>query len=137
MECPYCYAYVYDQLSRPVPHHRTFLFEMLINLKRGLRDTHSFVRPFMRATTDPKEIGHIAVLFVEAGGVSRPKRMKLACPLPIARMWIQDKLKDIGDLDQIHFLHTEGFEPAPPAPPAPPPKMALSIRIPKRRNSIT
>jgi hypothetical protein len=132
MECPYCYAYVYDQLSRPAPHHRTFFFQMLINLKRGLRDTHSFVGPFMRATSDPKEIGHIALLFVEAGGVSRPKRMKVN-PLVIAHMFVQDKLKDIGDLDQIHFLHTEGFEPEPPEPPAPPPKLGLFIRIPKRR----
>jgi hypothetical protein len=135
MDCPYCYAYVYDQLSRPAPHHHTFLFEMLINLKRGLRDKHAFVRPFMRAITDPKEVGHIAILFVEAGGVTRPKRMKLDCPLPIARLWAEQKLRDIGDLDQLHFIHIHGVQPEPPPPP--PSKTGLSIRIPKRRNSIS
>ena len=129
MACPYCYAYVYDQLCRPAPHRRTFSFEGLINLKRGMRNPHAYVNMFMRASADPKECSHIALAFVESGGVMRPGRMKIN-PLCVARMWIDEKMKEIGDVDQIHYLHTVGFEPEPP-----PPK--LSIRIPKRRNSIT
>jgi hypothetical protein len=112
MECPYCYAYVYDQLCRPVPHRNTFLFAPLVNLERGMKDPHPFVSNFIRASKDPKEIGHVALMFTEAGGVSRPKRMRIQ-PLLVARMWVVEKLKEIGDVDSVHFLHSGGFEPQP------------------------
>jgi len=141
MACEHCYAYVYDMLVRPMPRFNTFMFAPLINLKRGMRRPHDFVDGFIRAGSSPKEAHRLAVLFTEAGGVTRPKKMTISSPLPIASIWVDLKLKEIGDLQELHFLHMGGFKPeplvaVPPPAPAPAPT-GLRIRIPKRRNSIT
>lgn len=134
--CPKCYAYVYDTIVRPPPFRDTFIYAAVINTKRGLRDVHSFIPDLIRAIEDDLEIPGIAVRFVEAGGICRPKCVNPKYVIPIAEMWVNIKLKEIGDLDQIHFLHSGGCEPESVKEPDPAPA-PLRIRIPRRRNSIT
>jgi len=138
--CSKCYAYVHDTLLRPPPFRDTFIYAPVINTKRGLRDVHSFIPDFIRATNDTQEIPGIAVHFMEAGGIFRPKCVNPKYALPISQMWVNIKLKEIGDLDQMHFFHSGGFAPELPEPPQSAPLLVpipLRIRIPKRRNSIT
>jgi len=138
--CSKCYAYVHDTLLRPPPFCDTFLYAPFINTKRGLRDVHSFIPDFIRATNDRQEIPNIADRFVEAGGIRRPKCVNTKYALSVAQIWINVKLKEIGDLDQMHFFHSGGFAPELPEPPQSAPLLVpipLRIRIPKRRNSIT
>lgn len=138
--CSKCYAYTHDTLLRPPPFRDTFLYAAFINTKRGLRDVHSFIPDFIRATNDPQEIPGIAVRFVEAGGIRRLKFKLLMDTLDIAEIWINVKLKEIGDLDQMHFFHSGGYAPDSMEPPQSAPLLVpipLRIRIPKRRNSIT
>ena len=118
MDCPMCHAYVYDTICRPYAAPGT-------NAKRAMKHANIFTPEFTRVAFEEGDYEYLALMFVEAGGVSRT--CLAPDPLPIARSWVVHQLKEIGDIDQIHFSHGGGFEPeiAPPPPTGP-----LRIRIP-------
>ena len=110
MNCAKCYIYVHDTISRP--------FECShIKHARALQHGHHlFAAELHRiARGDEGDTRFLATLFIEAGGVSRTCLQR--DPTPLANLWIQHQLRQIGDIHQIHKEHS------------PPP---LRIRIPGR-----
>ena len=124
MECLMCNAYVYDTICKPYAIPGT-------NAKRAMKHANIFTPEFVRASYEDSDTTYISLMFVEAGGVERS--CFLRDPIPIAHAWVAHQLKEIGDIDQIHFSHTGGYEPE-VAPP--PPTGALRIKIPKTADGL-
>lgn len=114
LDCRMCRNYVHDTIKHPFSLKDCVIFGPLVNVKRAMRATPAFVPEFIRASFSYHNHEYIAILFVEAGGVIMSKCFNINSVLPVARMWVQNRLKEIGDLDQIHFFHTT----APPPPDA-------------------
>ena len=134
--CPKCYAYAYDTLIRPHPPNDVVSFGPVINIKRIKKAAHSLTRDFIRASLDPKEVRHLVIMCIEAGGVVRPKTGDRNC-MSIMWFWLQKRFVALGDIGHIHFFHSGGFTPEVPEEPKVQEAAPLRIRIPKRRNSIT
>jgi hypothetical protein len=129
LECDMCRAYVYDTIKRPFSIKDCVIFGPLINTKCAMRRVVVLIPEFIRATFDDKNHEHIAILFVESDGVCLSRCFNQHSVLPIARMWVKNRLKEIGDLDQLHYLHTCA-SPPPDAIVAPNSAHGLRIRIP-------
>jgi len=113
-----CHTYVNDALTNPVELRGT-------NPRRALKYAYLFVPEFVRVAHEDAEMGFLALLFVEAGGVSRSCYVR--DPMIIGHIWVQHQLKAIGNLKEIHFNHTV-------ARPTPAPTTPLRIRIPPERD---
>jgi hypothetical protein len=129
LECNMCRAYVYDTIKRPLSIGDGVVFGPLINTKRAMRRAMVFIPEFVRATFDDSNHEHLAILFVESGGVCLSRCFNQQSVLPIARMWVRNRLKEIGDLDQLHYFHACA-SPPPDAIVAPNSAHGLRIRIP-------
>ena len=129
LECDMCRAYVYDTIKRPLSIADGIIFGPLINTKRAMRRVTVLIPEFIRATFDDKNHEHIAILFVESDGVVLSKCFNQQSVLPIARMWVKNRLTELGDLDQLHYFHTCA-SPPPDAIVAPNSAHGLRIRIP-------
>jgi hypothetical protein len=129
IECGMCRAYVYDTIARPLSVKDCVIFGPLINTKRAMRRAMVFIPEFVRATFSDKNHEYLAILFVEAGGVAVSKCFNQNSVLPIARMWVRNRLTELGDLDQLHYFHTCA-SPPPDAIVAPNSAHGLRIRIP-------
>jgi hypothetical protein len=127
INCPQCYAYAYDTLVRPASRTRLDMFEHTINMSRITKAAHTLTREFVRANVTG-DLSYIIVLCVEAGGIVRPKNRKRNA-FAIMCLWIQGRVKELGDISAIHFEHSGGFAPEPP--PAPSALAPLRIRIPR------
>jgi hypothetical protein len=124
ISCPKCYAYAYDTLVRPASRARSDMFEHTISIPRIAKAAHTLTPDFIRASVTPSDLTHIVILCVEAGGVVPPKNRKRNA-FAIMWLWMQGRIKDLGDMNEIHFEHSGGFvqESLPPR--------VLRIRIPK------
>jgi hypothetical protein len=133
LECGMCRAYVHDTIARPFSIKDCVIFGPLINAKRAMRIRHILIPEFVRATFSDKNHEHLAILFVEAGGVVLSKCFNHNSVLPIARLWVNNRLTELGDLDQIHFFHTCA-SPPPDAIVAPNSAHGLRIRVPRHQD---
>ena len=127
INCPQCYAYAYDTLVRPASRTRLDMFEHTINMSRITKAAHTLTPDFIRASVTKDDLTHVVILCVEAGGIVRPKNRKRNA-FAIMCLWMQGRVKELGDISAIHFEHSGGFAPEPPAPSALAP---LRIRIPR------
>lgn len=127
INCPQCYAYAYDTLVRPASRARIDMFEHTVSMPRITKAAHALTPDFIRASVSPGDLTHVVLLCVEAGGVIRPKNRKRNA-FAIIWLWIQERLRELGNMNEIHFEHSGGF--APELPPAPI-GLPLRIRIPK------
>ena len=124
MVCQKCYVYVHDTISRPFKCSN-------INHERALRHGHHlFAAELVRiANGDEDSDEFLAIIFTECGGVSR------ACcqrdTFPIANLWIQHQLHQIGNLPLIHREHSRDGPVATIDAPSNP--LGLRIRIPDPR----
>jgi len=121
--CPQCYAYAYDTLVRPASRTRIDMFEHTVSMPRITKAAHTLTTDFIRASVTPGDLSYIVLLCVEAGGVVPPKNRNRNA-FAIMSLWMQGRVKDLGNMAEIHFEHSGGFAPE-PALPAP-----LHIRIP-------
>ena len=127
INCPQCYAYAYDTLVRPASRARVDMFENIISMRRIAKAAHMLTPDFIRASVHPKDMTHAVLLCVEAGGVIPPKNRKRDA-FAIMWLWMQVRLRDLGNMTEIHFEHSGGFAPEPPVPA---PLAPLRIRIPR------
>jgi len=127
INCPQCYAYAYDTLVRPASRARVDMFENIISMRRIAKAAHMLTPDFIRASVHPKDLTHAVLLCVEAGGVIPPKNRKRDA-FAIMWLWMQVRLRDLGNMTEIHFEHSGGFAPEPPVPA---PLAPLRIRIPR------
>ena len=97
MECLMCHAYVYDALRNPVSLAGT-------NPTRAMQYAYLFVPEFVRVGHMNTSTEFVSLLFVESGGVKRSCHIR--DPMVVARTWVRLQQKAIGDLDQIHFYHS-------------------------------
>jgi hypothetical protein len=118
INCPQCYCYAYDTLVRP---GRVDMFENTISVPRIARSAHVLTSDFIRASTTPNDLSYIVTRCIEAGGVNRPKKGRRDA-FSIMWLWIQTRIADLGNLNEIHFEHS-------------PPKL-LRIRIPKTDDGL-
>jgi len=98
------------------------MFEYTVSMSRITKAAHTLTPDFIRASITPGDLAHVVILCVEAGGVVRPKNRKRNA-FAIMSMWMQGRVKDLGNMTEIHFEHSGGFTPE-PAP------LPLRIRIP-------
>jgi len=110
-ECTMCRNYVHDTIKHPFSIKDGVIFGLLVNVKRALRATPAFVPEFIRASFSDKNHEYLAILFVEAGGVALSQCLSINSVLSVAHMWVQNRLKELGDLGQIHFFHTDASPP--------------------------
>lgn len=129
LDCGMCRAYVYDTIKRPLSIADGVVFGPLINTKRAMRRAMIFIPEFVRASFSDDNHEHLAILFTESGGVCLSKCFNQHSILSIARMWVKNRLKEIGDLDQLHYFHACA-SPPPDAIVAPNSAHGLRIRIP-------
>jgi len=69
----------------------------------------------------PDDLSYIITRCIEAGGVNRPKNGTRDA-VSIMRVWIQTRIADLGNLNEIHFEHS--------------PHRQLRIRIPKTDDGL-
>jgi len=129
INCPQCYAYAYDTLVRPASRARVDMFEHTVNMPRITKAAHTLTTDFIRASVNKDDLSYIVILCVEAGGVVRPKNRKRNA-FAIMSLWMQWRVKELGDMSAIHFEHSGGFAPELPLPPQLP-GAPLRIRIPR------
>jgi len=129
IECNMCRAYVFDTIKRPLSIADGVVFGPLIDTNRAMRRAMIFIPEFIRAAFDDKNHEHLAILFVESGGVCLSRCFNQHSVLPIARMWVKNRINEVGDLDQLHYFHTSA-SPPPDAIVAPNSAHGLRIRIP-------
>jgi len=127
INCPQCYAYAYDTLVRPASRARIDMFEDTVSMPRITKAAHTLTPEFIRASVLPGDLSYIVILCVEAGGIVRPKNKKRNA-FAIMWLWMQGRIKDLGNMTEIHFEHSGGFVPAQPTAPSTP---LLRIRIPR------
>ena len=123
INCPKCYAYASDTLVRPASRARIDMFEHTISIPRITKAAHTLTTEFIRASITG-DLSYLIILCVEAGGVVPPKNRKRNA-FAIMCLWMQGRMKEIGDMSAIHFEHSGGF-----VPESLPPRV-LRIRIPK------
>jgi hypothetical protein len=99
------------------------MFEHTVSMPRITKAAHTLTTDFIRASVTPGDLSYIVLLCVEAGGVVPPKNRNRNA-FAIMSLWMQGRVKDLGNMAEIHFEHSGGFAPE-PALPAP-----LRIRIP-------
>jgi len=129
INCPKCYAYAYDTLVRPASCARIDMFEHTISIPRITKAAHTLTTDFIRASVTPGDLTHIVILCIEAGGVVPPKNRKRNA-FAIMSMWMQGRMKELGNMNEIHFEHSGGF-----VPESLPPRV-LRIRIPPCRDEL-
>ena len=125
IHCPQCYAYAYDTLVRPASRARVDMFENIISMRRIAKAAHMLTPDFIRASVTPGDLSYIVLLCVEAGGIVRPTNRKRDA-FAIMWLWMQRRLRDLGNMAEIHFEHSGGYAPEPPPSP-----LSLRIRIPR------
>jgi hypothetical protein len=101
------------------------MFEHTVSMPRIAKAAHTLTSDFIRASVTG-DLSYIVILCVEAGGIVRPKNRKRNA-FAIMCLWIQGRVKELGDISAIHFEHSGGFAPEPPAPSG----LPLRIRIPR------
>jgi len=124
INCPQCYAYAYDTLVRPASRARIDIFEHIVSMSRITKAAHTLTPEFIRACVTKGDLSYVVILCVEAGGVIPPKNRKRNA-FAIMSLWMQGRIKDLGNMNEIHFEHSGGF-----VPESLPPRV-LRIRIPK------
>jgi hypothetical protein len=105
------------------------MFEHTVNMPRITKAAHTLTTDFIRASVNKDDLSYIVILCVEAGGVVRPKNRKRNA-FAIMSLWMQWRVKELGDMSAIHFEHSGGFAPELPLPPQLP-GAPLRIRIPR------
>ena len=111
LDCEMCRNYVHDTIKRPFSIKDCIIFGPLINIKRAMKHVHMFVPEFIRATFTDRNHEHLALLFVESDGVVLSKCFSQESILPVARMWVANRLTELGDLSQLHYFHTDASPP--------------------------
>ena len=127
INCPQCYAYAYDTLVRPASRARIDMFQHTVSMPRITKAAHTLTPEFIRASVLRGDLSYIVILCVEAGGIVRPTNRKRNA-FAIMWLWMQGRIKDLGNMTEIHFEHSGGFAPEPPPAPS---GLPLRIRIPR------
>jgi len=110
-QCSMCSAFVHDTFMRPSSVQEENLMSAWLRLKRIHSLMPHLLPDFIRACLNDKESPHLMLLLVEAGAVARPPPGKIRHPLELIRLWFRNRVREMGDLDQIHFFHSGGHVP--------------------------
>jgi len=109
-DCKACSVFVHDVLQRPIDSN--VMYSDMMRQKRLLRIMPELVREiarFIRNKSGYLNINSYLVLrCVEEGLVHQARKYNLD-PRTICKIWVNSKVKEIGDLDQIHIMHSGGF----------------------------
>jgi hypothetical protein len=100
------------------------MFKNIVSMPRIAKAAHALTTDFIRASVTKDDLSYIVILCLEAGGVIPPENKKRDA-FAIMWLWMQGRIKDLGDISAIHFEHSGGF-----VPESLPPRV-LRIRIPR------
>ena len=107
--CPMCACYVYDVIQSPYPS--TALFSELIRQDR-IKHLYSVLVPeiirLIKVNRKNPGTGYHCTLICLEAGLARRKRINQTL---VCQHWFAEKIRTIGDLNQLHFHHTGGYCP--------------------------
>ena len=109
--CAMCSCYVYDVLQHPM--RRNAMFATLMRqdrIKHLLPTLVPEVIRFIKNRQLPHRLSHPNLLCVEAGLARKHKYHPIDQPL-VCQHWFVEKIRNIGDLNMLHFHHTGGYCP--------------------------
>ena len=123
-ECLACSAFVYDVLQQPTDSK--LMYSDMMRQKRLTRIMPELVREISRFIIQNSGYlnlnSYLVLRCVEEGLVHQARKYNLD-PRTICTIWVNAKVKEIGELRQIHTMHSGGFSP-------------LRIRIPADKDDL-
>ena len=107
-----CSAFVYDVLQQPTDSK--LMYSDMMRQKRLTRIMPELVREISRFIIQNSGYlnlnSYLVLRCVEEGLVQQARKYNLD-PRTICKIWVNAKVKEIGDLRQIHTMHSGGFSP--------------------------